>query len=122
MKLNVEIWHNKKCSNSRKVLELLESSNAKITIRDYIKNPPSISELQSILKMLGKQPEFILRKKDKVFQELFCDHQYNQQEWLEAMQKHPSIIERPIVIIGQKAYLARPFEEFTQKFEKLLNK
>lgn len=109
------IWHNKSCSTSRKALELLLQSSYKVSIRDYIKNPPSVGEIKNLLKMMGQKPIYILRKKDKIFQELYAQKQLSDIEWIEAMSKHPSIIERPIVIIETKAYLARPFDEFANK-------
>lgn len=69
--------------------------------------------------MMGKKPEFILRKKDKSFQELFSGEELSDHEWLRAMKQYPEIIERPIVIIGEKAYLARPFEEFAARFQEM---
>lgn len=115
MKKELTIWHNKSCSTSRKTLELLQQKTDTITIRDYIKNPPSVAEIKKVLKMMGQKPNYILRKKDKVYLELFADKNLNEEQWLEAMSKHPSIIERPIVIAGEKAYLARPFDVFAAK-------
>ncbi len=113
------IWHNKACSTSRKALELVQSQTEKLNIRDYLINPPSIAEIENVLKMMGQKPAYILRKKDKVFQELFADKNLSDKEWISAMSKHPSIIERPIIIMGKKAYLARPFDEFAANFTQL---
>ncbi len=116
MKDKIEIWHNNVCSTSRKVLQHIETEN-EVQIVDYIKNPPSVEALKKVLKMMDQPATYILRKKDKVFQELFEGKNLSNDEWIEAMHKHPSIIERPIVIIGKKAYLARPFEEFKHILE-----
>lgn len=116
MEQEIRIWHNNQCSTSRKVLAFLQSTGKEIIIRDYISAPPSIQELKNVLKMMGQKPEFILRKKDKVYEELFADQELSASECLKAMKKHPSIIERPIVITNDKAYLARPFDEFFEKF------
>ena len=112
---DIIIWHNKTCSTSRKALELLQEHTEKLNIRDYIKNTPSIAEIENVLKMMGQKPAYILRKKDKVFQELFADKKLSDKEWIIAMSQHPSIIERPIIIIDKKAYLARPVDEFAVK-------
>lgn len=113
------IWHNNICSSSRKILDLLQQHSKNIEIRDYINNPPTIAELRSVLKMMGQKPEYILRKKDKVFQEFFADKKLDSNEWLKAMKQNPSIIERPIVIMSGKAFLARPYEEFAAGFKEM---
>jgi arsenate reductase (glutaredoxin) len=112
MNPKITIWHNKACSTSRKVLDLLQQQSSDVTIRDYISNPPSVVELEAVLKKMKESPSYILRKKDKVFQELFADKKLTDTEWLQAMNEHPSIIERPIVIIGKKAFLGRPVDVF----------
>lgn len=118
MTTDITIWHHSKCSTSKKVLTFLEGTGKNIIIRDYLAHPPSIQELKKVLKMMGQQPEYILRKKNKVYQELFADKNLTGDACLDAMEKHPSIIERPIVIVENKAYLARPFDEFVTLFEK----
>lgn len=120
MQEEIIIWHNKVCSTSRKAVALIEDNCQQCTIRDYIKNPPSISELKKVLEMMGQKPSYILRKKDKVYQELFSDQELSDEALLKAMHEHPSIIERPIVIIGKKAYLARPFDDFAAQLKNLL--
>lgn len=119
MKNDITIWHNKSCSTSRKALDLIQANSNLISVREYIKNPPSIAEIKEILQMMRQKPAYILRKKDKVFQELFADKNLSDEEWIVAMSLHPSIIERPIIIMGKKAYLARPFDAFAKQFEKL---
>ena len=119
MEQKIKIWHNNQCSTSRKVLAFLQSKGKEIITRDYISAPPTIQELKTVLKMMGQKPEYILRKKDKVYQELFADQELSATECLRAMKKYPSIIERPIVITNEKAYLARPFEDFVENFEKM---
>jgi arsenate reductase len=113
------IWHNKTCSTSRKAVELLQGHSKSLQIREYLKNPPSIAEITDVLHMMGQEPSYILRKKDKVFQECFAGKNLSDQEWISAMSQNPSIIERPIVIIGNKAYLARLFDAFANWFAQL---
>ncbi len=119
MNPEITIWHNNQCSASRKTLDLIQNHSENIEIREYLQKPPTIKELKRVLKMMGKKPEFILRKKDKIFLELFADKELSDDGWLRAMKLHPSIIERPIIIIGEKAYLARPFEEFAARFKEM---
>ncbi len=115
--MNLTIWHNNLCSTSRKALDYLENLGYEITIRLYLNEPPSETELEEVLKKMGEDAQFILRKKDKVFQEKFADKNLSNSEWIQAMHKNPSIIERPIVISDKKAWLARPFDKWMKEFE-----
>jgi arsenate reductase len=115
--MTLTIWHNNLCSTSRKALDYLENLGYKITIRPYLTEPPSETELEEVLKKLEENAQFILRKKDKVFQEKFADKSLSNKEWIKAMHNNPSIIERPIVISDKKAWLARPFDKWVEEFE-----
>lgn len=119
MKNKINIWHNQVCSTSRKALDLIQKQTKQdVEIKEYIKNPPTVEEIKHVLSLMKQKPEYILRKKDKVYQELFADKKLNDEEMIQAMHEHPSIIERPIVVSGNKAWLARPFDEFALQFEK----
>lgn len=109
---NITIWHNSNCSTSRKTLEYLRTKNVNITIRNYQEKPPSLKELAVVLKKMKQKPEYILRKKEKLFQELFSEKELTEEEQLQILHDNPVLIERPIVIMGRKAFLARPFDEF----------
>lgn len=87
-----------------------------ICIRHYLTESPTESELKEVLKKLGQGANFILRKKDKVFQEKFSNTELSNEEWIKAMHNNPSIIERPIVISDKKAWLARPFDKWVEEF------
>lgn len=62
----------------------------------------------------------ILRKKDKVFQEYYASKTMSDDAWIEAMNQHPSIIERPIIILNDQAIVARPIDVFENKLIELL--
>ncbi len=115
--MKLTIWHNNVCSTSRKALEHLQSQGYDLNIRLYLTDIPSESELKEVLKKLGEEAPFILRRKDKVFLEKFADKKLSNSEWIQAMHENPSIIERPIVISDKKAWLARPFDKWVEKFE-----
>jgi arsenate reductase len=114
--MKITIWHNNVCSTSRKALSHLENLGYDICIRPYLTDAPSEDELEEVLKKLGEEAPFILRKKDKVFQEKFSNTELSNEEWIKAMHNNPSIIERPIVISDKKAWLARPFEQWAGDF------
>lgn len=110
------IFHNNVCSTSRNVLDILKENQFEVEIRNYIQNPPSFDELKDILKKSGLEATALLRKKDKVFKESFEDKHLSNEEWLMAISENPSILERPIVIIDEKAVLARPIEKVKDLF------
>ena len=104
------IYHNPKCTKSRQTLALLEESNVKPKVIEYLKTPPSAAELKDILTKLGMKPEQLLRKGEDVYKERFAGKTLTDAQWIEAMVKNPILIERPIVISGDRAVLGRPPE------------
>jgi len=111
MSSTTRILHNPRCSKSRTTLGLIEDSGTTPTIVDYLNSPPSKAELVEILAKLGLQPRDIMRKGEAAYKDnQLADAHLSDDELLDAMVKYPKIIERPIVIKGQKAILGRPPE------------
>lgn len=106
----MKIFHNPRCRKSREGLHLLENSDEKFEIVDYLKNPPSEKELQEILKMLGFRPIQLVRKNEAIWKENYRNKELSDDDIIQAMTTHPKLIERPIVIKGKKAVLGRPPE------------
>ena len=80
-------------------------------IIEYLKNPPSVEELDGILDMLGVEPRQLMRRKENEFKELgLADEKLTRQELIAAMVEHPRLIERPIAVKGKRAVLGRPTE------------
>jgi len=105
----VTIYHNPKCSKSRETLALLEQRGIKPRIVLYLEDPPSARELDRILKLLGKEPRELMRRQEPEYKELKLDDpKRTRAELIEAMVKHPRLIERPIVLANGKAALGRP--------------
>ncbi|MDD1612681.1 MAG: arsenate reductase (glutaredoxin) [Methylococcaceae bacterium] len=109
--MKVKIYHNPRCSKSRETLQLLRDKGIEPEIVEYLKTPPSADELEEILQKLGIEPRDLMRKKEKPYDEhdLF-DKSLDRQALIRAMVEHPILIERPIVIIGEKAAIGRPPE------------
>ena len=112
----ITIYHNPMWGKSRKTLQLLRDNGINPTIIEYIKNPPNVEELRKICNILGLQPSDIIRKGDKVYKELNISNLGEDIDLLDIIIKHPKLMERPIVIKGQKGIIGRPPE----KVEELL--
>ena len=105
------IYHNPRCSKSRASLEMLEARGINPTIIKYLDTPPDTAELTEILDKLGLRAEQIVRKGEALFTELgLNDKPLSNEEWIEVLAQNPRLIERPIVISGNKAAIGRPIE------------
>lgn len=113
---NIQIWHNQSCSKSRNALNLLEDKNIKVVVRNYLENPPSKDELKDILKKLNISPSELLRTGEEIYEELDLKNIDEEEKLIDIMVKNPILIERPIIIKGDIAVIARPIE----KLEELL--
>ncbi len=109
--MTIAIYHNPRCSKSRQTLELLRNQGIEPTIIEYLKTPPSIDELKAVIKALGIAPRDLLRKGEAIYKELgLHDSNPSDEALIQAMVTHPVLIERPIVIRGDKAAIGRPPE------------
>ena len=106
----MQIYHNPRCRKSRETLKLIEEADADIEIIDYLSSPPSDAELSEVIQKLGISPKDLIRKGDAIFKERFKGKTYEDQEWIKIMVENPKLIERPIVIRGDKAIIGRPPE------------
>jgi len=108
----VTIYHNPRCSKSRQTLALLEEKGIDANVVLYLENPPDRATLTSLLKKLGKSPRELLRKgEDEYKANNLADASLSDDALIDAMVKHPRLIERPIVVKGNKAALGRPPED-----------
>lgn len=107
----IQILHNPRCTKSRETLKILEDSNEFIEVVEYLKTTPSAEELGEIVEKLGIKPEGLLRKGEAIYKEKFKGQSLTDDQWLEAMVEYPKLIERPIVIKGNKAIIGRPPEK-----------
>ena len=105
----VTIYHNPRCSKSRKTLAILEEKGIKPNIIEYLIQPVSFSEIKRILSIIGRPPREILRVKDAKDENIDIDS-LSESDLIKAIIKYPRILERPIVVVGEKAVLCRPPE------------
>ena len=109
--MSVTIFHNPRCSKSRQTLSLIQEKNIDINIIEYLKTPPDISQLKQILKQLGYEPRQLMRKSEQIYKDLDLGNENKTAEDLIiAMTQNPILIERPIVLSGEKAAIGRPPE------------
>ncbi len=104
------IYHNPRCSKSRQTLGLIEEKGRDFIVKEYLKTPPSKEELKEVINLLGIKPVDLIRKGEADFKENFKGKDLSDDEWVEAMVNYPKLIERPIVVDGDKAVLGRPPE------------
>lgn len=109
--MSVIIWHNPRCSKSRQTLELLHENGITPNIRLYLEDVPSTEEIASVIQMLGLTPRELMRTKEAEYKELGLDRVNDHDALIAAMVNTPKLIERPIVINGNKAAVGRPPED-----------
>lgn len=104
----MKIYHNPRCSKSRETLKIIKDAGAEVEIIEYLNEIPAKEELKLILMQLNLKPIDIIRKGEAVYKEKFKNSNFNDDEWLKIMMEYPKLIERPIVVKGNKAVLGRP--------------
>jgi arsenate reductase len=107
---NVTIYHNPRCSKSRATLALLEGKGVQPRIIEYLEAPPTAAQLAAIVKKLGLEPEQLVRKGEEVYKRKYAGKTLSAAQWIEAMVRDPILIERPIVVSGDRAVIGRPPE------------
>lgn len=107
----VTIYHNPRCSKSRQTLELLEKEDIDIEVIKYLETPPSSAVLDKVLSYLDKEPRELMRKNEKEYKENdMANEKLSRNDLIALMHKFPKVIQRPIVISGEKAAIGRPPE------------
>lgn len=106
------LFHNPRCSKSRGALELLEARGLSPQIVRYLETPPSAAELKDLLGKLGMTARQLLRTGEDEYNALgLDDSQLSEAQLIQAMVEHPKLIERPILVAGDKAVVGRPPEK-----------
>jgi arsenate reductase len=107
----VTIYHNPKCAKSRATLKLLRDHGVEPVVVEYLKTPPNRAELASLVKLLGIEPRALLRTKEAEYKQAgLANPKLSDAAILQAMVRHPKLIERPIVVANRRAALGRPPE------------
>ncbi|MGN6647454.1 MAG: arsenate reductase (glutaredoxin) [Cytophaga sp.] len=106
----IQIYHNPRCQKSRTALEYIESTGEKIEVIEYLKTPPTVKELTAVLALLKVKPLDIVRKKEALYIEKYKDKSFTDAQWIKILVENPILIERPILVSGKKAAIARDAE------------
>lgn len=104
----ITIWHNPKCSKSREAIAILDASGCESKIVKYLETSPNTQEIKKVLMMLGINARALMRTKEELYKELKLGEESNEERLIEAMAQNPKLIERPIIIKGNKAIIGRP--------------
>ena len=107
----ITIYHNNRCGKSRDALAILTEKNVEFKVVDYLKNPPTTKELESILRKLNMAPIDLIRKGEAIYKENYKDKTFTNAEWIQIIVNNPILIERPIIINSDKAVIGRPPEK-----------
>jgi arsenate reductase len=107
----ITIYHNNSCSKSREALKAIEQSGNEFKVVKYLEEVPSVNELKTILTKLQLKPIDIVRKTEKIYLEKFKGKTLTDDEWIIALHENPILIQRPIVVDGAIAVVARSEEE-----------
>ena len=102
------IYHNPKCSKSREALALLENRGISARIVKYLETPPTAAELAALVRKLGIPAEALVRKGEEICRSKYAGRKLTDAEWIAAMVENPILIERPIVVAGERAVVGRP--------------
>jgi arsenate reductase len=105
------IYHNPRCRKSREGLQILRDAGIEPEIVEYLKDPPSRSAVEKILRLLDVEPHDLLRSKEAEYRQAGLSRQSGRSEIAAAIAEHPKLLERPVVLHGERAVLGRPPEK-----------
>lgn len=112
MSEKVRIFHNPNCSKCRLTMDLLNEKGIETAIVEYLNSPPNTDELNEVLGLLGLEPRDLMRKHETPYKENNLDNpDLTREQLIQAMIDNPILIERPIIINGNKATIGRPPEK-----------
>lgn len=105
------IYHNNRCSKSREACSILQEKGIEFETVEYLKTPLNQKQLKNLLLLLGITAEALVRKSEPIYNELFANKKLTNAQWIKALAENPVLIERPIIVKGNKAVIGRPIEK-----------
>ena len=106
----IKIYHNSRCRKSREALDLLKSNKLDFEVIEYLKEKLTKNQLQDLINKLGLKPLELVRKNEAIWKENFKDKVLTNNEIIEILSENPTLIERPIIELDNKAVIGRPLE------------
>ena len=113
----VTVYHNPRCTTSREVLEILKKRGEEIKIVKYLVDPPTYEEMKEILRKLNLRPMYLLRKEEDLYKKNFKGKYFTDDQWTRILIDNPILIQRPVVVRGNMAVVARPPKRINELFE-----
>ncbi|MGL2963480.1 arsenate reductase family protein [Flavobacterium sp. RSB2_4_14] len=107
----LQVLHNPRCGKSRNCLAFLKESQKEFEIINYLENPLSTEEIKTLLKKLNYKPIELVRQKETIWKENFKGKSITDDAIIDALAKFPILIERPIVVDGEKAIIGREIQK-----------
>jgi len=112
------MYHNPRCAKSRAALAILQAHEVPLRIVQYLEEPPTRAELAALRKQLGCSPAEWIRKGEPEYKQAGLNATSTEEQLLDAMAKHPILMERPIVVCGHRAVLGRPPERVLELLDR----
>ena len=113
---NIIVYHNTRCGKSREGVAYLTEKGVDFEVVQYLKSPFAKADLKAVVDKLDISIEELVRKNEAIYKSDYKGKTLSEDEWLEAMIAHPKLIERPIVVVGDKALVARPAARIEELF------
>lgn len=104
------VYHNTRCRKSREALCLLEEKTKDIEVVEYLKNPLTVAQLTDLISKLKIKPEELVRKTEDLYKENYKGKTLSDIEWIKVLSENPILMERPVIVKGDKAVIGRPPE------------
>jgi len=111
--MNITLWYKPTCGTCQKVRAAIEAKGHKPTLVEYLKTPPSPADIDAVCRKAGIQPQELARRKEPLYEEI-ARKNLDRAGWLKALHENPVLIERPVVIVGDQAIVARPPERLAE--------
>jgi arsenate reductase len=103
----IQIYYNHVCSKSIECLEIIKENFSNIQIINYLEETPELDKLKEIVKKLNITPFDLIRKKEEIYKNNFAGQNHSDEEWIRIICQNPILMERPILVCGNRAIIAR---------------
>ena len=104
----MKVYYNPRCRTCRDSLGILNEHKQSFTVIDYLKNPITKRDLKKIIKLLGVSAHDLIRTKDKIYKDLYADKELSENQCVDLLIKHPTLMQRPIIVKNNQAIIGRP--------------